>query len=183
MPVSVATQLHKKGDVAVAISVVFVILIMIVPLNPILADMFLAVSISLSLLILFIGMYIQKPIDFSVFPTVLLISTLFRLSLNIASTRLILLHGDEGSQAAGRLIKAFGSFIVGGNYIVGTVVFLILIIINFMVITKGAGRVAEVAARFTLDAMPGKQMAIDADLNGGPHRRCDREKEKRGHRN
>jgi flagellar biosynthesis protein FlhA len=163
----VVSHLREKGDVVIAISVVFVILIMLIPLNPFLADMFLTCSISLSLLILFIGMYIRRPLDFSVFPSVLLITTLFRLSLNIASTRLILLHGDEGPQAAGRLIKAFGTFIVGGNYIVGTVVFLILVIINFVVITKGAGRVAEVAARFTLDAMPGKQMSIDADLNAG----------------
>jgi flagellar biosynthesis protein FlhA len=162
-----AIQLREKGDVVIAFSVVFVILIMLIPLNPFLADMFLTVSISLSLLILFVGMYIRRPLDFSVFPSVLLITTLFRLSLNIASTRLILLHGDEGPQAAGRLIKAFGTFIVGGNYVVGCVVFLILIIINFVVITKGAGRVAEVAARFTLDAMPGKQMSIDADLNAG----------------
>ena len=112
-------------------------------------------------------MYTKKPLDFSVFPSVLLIVTLFRLSLNIASTRLILVHGDEGAQAAGLIIKGFGSFIVGGNYVVGAVVFLILMIINFVVITKGAGRVAEVAARFTLDAMPGKQMSIDADLNAG----------------
>ncbi len=163
----VVSQIREKGDVVIAVSVVFVILIMIIPLNAFLADIFLTISISLSLLILFIGMYIQRPLDFSVFPSVLLITTLFRLSLNIASTRLILLHGDEGPQAAGRLIKAFGTFIVGGNYVVGTVVFLILIIINFVVITKGAGRVAEVAARFTLDAMPGKQMSIDADLNAG----------------
>jgi flagellar biosynthesis protein FlhA len=162
-----ASQIREKGDIIIAISVVFVILIMLIPLNAFLADMFLTVSISVSLLILFIGMYIRRPLDFSVFPSVLLITTLFRLSLNIASTRLILLHGDEGPQAAGRLIKAFGTFIVGGNYVVGTVVFLILIIINFVVITKGAGRVAEVAARFTLDAMPGKQMSIDADLNAG----------------
>ena len=162
-----AIQLREKGDVVIAFSVVFVILIMLIPLYPFLADMFLTVSISLSLLILFVGMYIRRPLDFSVFPSVLLITTLFRLSLNIASTRLILLHGDEGPQAAGRLIKAFGTFIVGGNYVVGCVVFLILIIINFVVITKGAGRVAEVAARFTLDAMPGKQMSIDADLNAG----------------
>jgi flagellar biosynthesis protein FlhA len=160
-------QIREKGDVVVAISIVFVILLMIIPLTPFLADMFLTISISMSLLVLFIGMYIKRPLDFSVFPSVLLISTLFRLSLNIASTRLILLHGDEGAHAAGKLIKAFGSFIVGGNYIVGTVVFLILIVINFVVITKGSGRVAEVAARFTLDAMPGKQMSIDADLNAG----------------
>ncbi|MHB8111746.1 MAG: flagellar biosynthesis protein FlhA, partial [Syntrophorhabdaceae bacterium] len=128
---------------------------------------FLSLSISISLLILFISMYIKKPLDFSVFPSVLLIVTLFRLSLNIASTRLILVHGDEGASAAGQIIKGFGTFIVGGNYVVGAVVFLILMIINFVVITKGAGRVAEVAARFTLDAMPGKQMSIDADLNAG----------------
>jgi flagellar biosynthesis protein FlhA len=163
----VLSQMREKGDVVVAISIVFVILLMLIPLTPFLADMFLTISISMSLLVLFIGMYIKRPLDFSVFPSVLLISTLFRLSLNIASTRLILLHGDEGAHAAGKLIKAFGSFIVGGNYIVGTVVFLILIVINFVVITKGSGRVAEVAARFTLDAMPGKQMSIDADLNAG----------------
>ena len=163
----IANQIRDKGDIIIAVSVVFVILIMLIPLNAFLADMFLTGSISLSLLILFIGMYIRRPLDFSVFPSVLLITTLFRLSLNIASTRLILLHGDEGPQAAGKLIKAFGTFIVGGNYVVGAVVFLILIIINFVVITKGAGRVAEVAARFTLDAMPGKQMSIDADLNAG----------------
>jgi flagellar biosynthesis protein FlhA len=156
-----------KSDILVAVSVVFVILIMIVPLNSFFIDIFLTLSISISLLILFIAMYIRKPLDFSVFPSILLIVTLFRLSLNIASTRLILVHGDEGSQAAGLIIKGFGTFIVGGNYVVGAVVFLILMVINFVVITKGAGRVAEVAARFTLDAMPGKQMSIDADLNAG----------------
>ena len=161
------SMIKAKSDLFVAISVVFVILIMIVPLNSFFIDIFLTLSISLSLLILFIAMYIGKPLDFSVFPSVLLIVTLFRLSLNIASTRLILVHGDEGAQAAGLIIKGFGTFIVGGNYVVGAVVFLILMIINFVVITKGAGRVAEVAARFTLDAMPGKQMSIDADLNAG----------------
>lgn len=159
--------LKEKSDVLVAISVVFVILIMIVPLNSFFIDIFLTLSISISLVILFIGMYIQKPLDFSVFPSILLITTLFRLSLNIASTRLILVYGDEGPAAAGKIIKAFGTFIVGGNYVVGGVIFLILVLINFIVITKGAGRVAEVAARFTLDAMPGKQMSIDADLNAG----------------
>ncbi len=160
-------KIREQSDVFIAIAVVFVILIMIVPLNSFLIDMFLTISISLSLLILFIAMYLKKALDFSVFPSVLLIVTLFRLSLNIASTRLILVHGDEGTQAAGQIIKGFGAFIVGGNYIVGAVVFLILMVINFVVITKGAGRVAEVAARFTLDAMPGKQMSIDADLNAG----------------
>ncbi len=159
--------LRAKSDILVAVSVVFVILIMIVPLNAFFIDIFLTLSISISLLILFIAMYTRKPLDFSVFPSILLIVTLFRLSLNIASTRLILVHGDEGAQAAGKIIKGFGTFIVGGNYVVGAVVFLILMVINFVVITKGAGRVAEVAARFTLDAMPGKQMSIDADLNAG----------------
>ncbi|HQP50790.1 MAG TPA: flagellar biosynthesis protein FlhA [Syntrophorhabdaceae bacterium] len=159
--------IKEKSDILVAVSIVFVILIMIIPLNSFFIDIFLTLSISVSLIILFIGMYIQRPLDFSVFPSILLITTLFRLSLNIASTRLILVHGDEGASAAGKIIKAFGTFIVGGNYVVGGVVFLILVIINFVVITKGAGRVAEVAARFTLDAMPGKQMSIDADLNAG----------------
>jgi flagellar biosynthesis protein FlhA len=162
-----ASGMKEKSDIFVAVSVVFVILIMIVPLNAFFMDIFLTLSISLSILILFIGMYINKPLDFSVFPSVLLIVTLFRLSLNIATTRLVLVHGDEGAHAAGYIIKGFGTFIVGGNYVVGAVVFFILTIINFVVITKGAGRVAEVAARFTLDAMPGKQMSIDADLNAG----------------
>jgi len=164
---NILENIKEKSDVFIAISIVFVILIMIIPLNSIMIDIFLTLSISISILILFIGMYIQRPLDFSVFPSILLIMTLFRLSLNIATTRLILVRGDEGSAAAGKIIKAFGSFIVGGNYVVGAVVFLILVIINFVVITKGAGRVAEVAARFTLDAMPGKQMSIDADLSAG----------------
>ena len=164
---ALASGMKEKSDIFVAISVVFVILIMIVPLNSFFMDIFLTLSISLAILILFIGMYIHKPLDFSVFPSVLLIVTLFRLSLNIATTRLVLVHGDEGAHAAGYIIKGFGTFIVGGNYVVGAVVFFILTIINFVVITKGAGRVAEVAARFTLDAMPGKQMSIDADLNAG----------------
>ncbi len=164
---AMAANLKSKSDILIAVSVVFVVMIMIVPLNSFFIDIFLSLSISISLLILFIAMYIKKPLDFSVFPSVLLIVTLFRLSLNIASTRLILVHGDEGASAAGQIIKGFGTFIVGGNYVVGAVVFLILMIINFVVITKGAGRVAEVAARFTLDAMPGKQMSIDADLNAG----------------
>src|ERR1035437_4972634 len=123
--------LKNRSDLLVAVAVVFVILIMIVPLNSFFIDVFLTLSISLSLLILFISMYIGKPLDFSVFPSVLLIITLFRLSLNIASTRLILVHGDEGSHAAGQIIKGFGNFMVGGNYVVGAVVFLILMVINF----------------------------------------------------
>jgi flagellar biosynthesis protein FlhA len=167
MNASIAETIREKSDAIVAVSVVVVILIMIVPLNKFLIDMFITISIASSLIILLMGMYTQRALDFSAFPSVLLIVTLFRLSLNIASTRLILLHGDEGIGAAGRMIQAFGSVIIGSNYIVGAIVFLILMVINFVVITKGAGRIAEVAARFTLDAMPGKQMSIDADLNAG----------------
>lgn len=158
---------RQKSDILVAIAFVLVILIMIVPLTPFLVDVLLTFSICVSLLVLFIAMYIKNPLDFSVFPSLLLIVTLYRLSLNIATTRLILLRGDMGADSAGKIIKAFGSFIIGGNYVVGAIVFLILVVINFVVITKGAGRIAEVAARFTLDAMPGKQMSIDADLNAG----------------
>ena len=156
-----------RSDVVVAVGLVAILLVMIIPLPAILLDMFLSVNITVSLLILIITLYTVKALDFSVFPSVLLVTTLFRLSLNVASTRLILLHGHEGLDAAGAVIQSFGQFVVGGNYVVGIVIFAILVVINFMVITKGAGRVAEVAARFTLDAMPGKQMAIDADLNAG----------------
>ncbi len=155
------------GESIVPLALVAVVVIMVIPLPPFMVDVLLALSISLSLIILMVGMYIQKPLEFSTFPSVLLVVTLFRLALNVASTRLILLHGGEGAQAAGHVIQAFGNFVVGGSYVVGVVVFLILIVINFSVITKGSGRIAEVAARFTLDAMPGKQLAIDADLNSG----------------
>jgi len=155
------------GEVAIPLALVAVVLIMVLPLPPLLIDILLALSISLSLVILLVGMYASQPLEFSTFPSVLLVVTLFRLSLNVASTRLILLHGAEGPGAAGHVIQAFGNFVVGGSYVVGIVVFLILAVINFAVITKGAGRIAEVAARFTLDAMPGKQLAIDADLNSG----------------
>ena len=151
----------------IPLALVGVVLIMIIPLPAVLLDLLLALSISLALIILMVGMYTQEPLQFSTFPSVLLVVTLFRLALNVASTRMILLYGHEGPDAAGHVIQAFGSFVVGGSYAVGTVVFLILVIINFAVITKGAGRIAEVAARFTLDAMPGKQLAIDADLNSG----------------
>src|SRR5437870_1567501 len=140
---------------------------MVIPLPAFLIDLLLALSVSLALIILMVGMYTQQPLEFSTFPSVLLVVTLFRLALNVASTRLILLHGHDGPTAAGHVIQAFGRFVVGGSYVVGLVVFLILVVINFAVITKGAGRIAEVAARFTLDAMPGKQLAIDADLNSG----------------
>ena len=130
-------------------------------------DLFLAISITLSILILMTSLFIQAPLEFSAFPTVLLIATMLRLSLNLASTRLILSHGHEGSAAAGHVIEAFGNFVMGGNFVIGIIVFAILVIVNFVVITKGSGRIAEVAARFQLDAMPGKQMAIDADLSAG----------------
>jgi flagellar biosynthesis protein FlhA len=130
-------------------------------------DLFLAISITLSILILMTALFIQTPLEFSAFPTVLLISTMLRLSLNLASTRLILSHGHEGTAAAGHVIEAFGNFVMSGNFVIGIIVFTILVIVNFVVITKGSGRIAEVAARFHLDSMPGKQMAIDADLSAG----------------
>jgi len=149
------------------VGVIAILMVMIVPLPPFLLDFLLALNITFSIIVILMGMYTVTPLDFSIFPSVLLVATLFRLSLNVASTRLILLHGNEGALAAGKVIKSFGSFVVGGDYVVGLVVFVILVIINFVVITKGSGRIAEVAARFTLDAMPGKQMSIDADLNAG----------------
>lgn len=160
-------QLIKHPDVVISVGVVAILMVMLLPLPRFLLDLLLSFDITLSVVILLVGLQVRRPIEFSVFPSVLLMITLFRLSLNIASTRLILLHGNEGAGAAGEVIRAFGNFIVGGNYTVGLVVFSILVIINFVVVTKGAGRVAEVAARFTLDAMPGKQMSIDADLNAG----------------
>ncbi|MBW2518135.1 MAG: flagellar biosynthesis protein FlhA [Deltaproteobacteria bacterium] len=150
-----------------AVAVVGILIFMVMPLPTFLLDLLLSFSITFSLIILLASMYVQRPLDLSSFPSILLLATLFRLSLNVASTRIILLHGNEGTLAAGKVIQAFGSFVVGGNYLVGIIVFLILVAINFMVITKGAGRIAEVAARFTLDGMPGKQMSIDADLNAG----------------
>ncbi|MDD2337214.1 MAG: FHIPEP family type III secretion protein, partial [Geobacteraceae bacterium] len=160
-------KLQNNSDIYMAIVLIGILALMVVPLPAFILDIFLAANITIALAILLVGLYTTQPLDFSVFPSILLVTTLFRLSLNIASTRLILLHGNEGVEAAGSVIKAFGQFVVGGNYVVGAVIFLILVIINFVVITKGAGRVAEVAARFTLDAMPGKQMAIDADLSSG----------------
>ena len=140
---------------------------LILPLPPILLDLALAISIIISVLILMTALFIQTPLEFSAFPTVLLIATMLRLALNLASTRLILAHGHEGTDAAGHVIEAFGNFVMGGNFVIGIIVFTILVIVNFVVITKGSGRIAEVAARFHLDAMPGKQMAIDADLSAG----------------
>jgi flagellar biosynthesis protein FlhA len=147
--------------------IVMILAMMVLPLPPFLLDLLFTFNIAISVIVLLVAMATLKPLDFSIFPTILLVTTLLRLSLNVASTRVVLLHGHTGPDAAGKVIEAFGHFLVGGNYAVGIVVFAILVVINFVVITKGAGRVAEVSARFTLDAMPGKQMAIDADLNAG----------------
>src|SRR6201996_5924942 len=157
----------KRGDIALALGILTILVVLILPLPSLVLDLFLAISITLSILILMTSLFIQAPLEFSSFPTILLISTMLRLSLNLASTRLILAHGHEGTDAAGHVIEAFGSFVMSGNFVIGIIVFAILVIVNFVVITKGSGRIAEVAARFHLDAMPGKQMAIDADLNAG----------------
>lgn len=161
---------HNRGHaklMAGPVLILMVLSMMILPLPPIILDMFFTFNISLSIMILLVAMFTRKPLDFAAFPSVLLFATLLRLALNVASTRVILMHGHTGADAAGQVIEAFGHFLVGGNFAVGVVVFVILVLINFVVITKGAGRIAEVGARFTLDAMPGKQMAIDADLNAG----------------
>jgi flagellar biosynthesis protein FlhA len=159
--------LLRRGDLALAIGVMTILVVLILPLPPIVLDLFLAISIIISVLILMTALFIQTPLEFSSFPTVLLIATMLRLALNLASTRLILSHGHEGTAAAGHVIEAFGNFVMSGNFVIGIIVFTILVIVNFVVITKGSGRIAEVAARFHLDAMPGKQMAIDADLSAG----------------
>jgi flagellar biosynthesis protein FlhA len=156
-----------RGEVAMALGVVGIIVLLIIPAPPILLDLLLAMSITSAVLILMTSLLIKKPLEFTAFPTVLLVTTLFRLGLNLASTRLILGHGHEGTEAAGHIIQAFGRLMTGGDFVIGVIVFAILIIVNFVVITKGSGRIAEVAARFTLDSMPGKQMAIDADLGAG----------------
>jgi flagellar biosynthesis protein FlhA len=156
----------QKG-LGIPIAILALLAMVVVPLPPFLLDVFFTFNIALSLVVLMVTLYARRPLDFAVFPTIILLATLFRLSLNIASTRVILLEGHNGAAAAGHVIEAFGEFVIGGNFAVGLVVFAILVVINFVVITKGAGRVAEVSARFTLDSMPGKQMAIDADLNAG----------------
>jgi len=157
----------KRGDIALAIGVLTILVVLILPLPPLLLDFALAISIIFSVLILMTALFIHTPLEFSAFPTVLLIATMLRLALNLASTRLILAHGHEGTDAAGHVIEAFGNFVMSGNFVIGIIVFTILIIVNFVVITKGSGRIAEVAARFHLDAMPGKQMAIDAEMSAG----------------
>jgi flagellar biosynthesis protein FlhA len=157
----------KRGDIALAVGILAILVVLIMPMPSWMLDISLALSLALSALILLTVLFIEKPLDLSAFPTILLIATMLRLALNLASTRLILTHGHEGPSAAGQVIQAFGSFVMGGNFVIGIIVFAILIIVNFIVITKGAGRIAEVSARFSLDAMPGKQMAIDADLSAG----------------
>lgn len=165
---SFLTRLGKNTDLTLALALVGILAVMIVPMPPFLLDIMLSIGIAASIVLLLTSVYATRALDFSVFPSLLLILTLFRLSLNVATTRRILLHGaEQGTSAAGEVVKSFGQFVVGGNYAVGIIIFVILVIINFIVITKGAGRVAEVAARFTLDAMPGKQMSIDAELNAG----------------
>ena len=156
-----------RGEVGLALGVVGIIVLLILPIPAFMLDMLLALSITSAVLILMTSLMIKKPLEFTSFPTVLLVTTLFRLGLNLASTRLILGHGQEGTQGAGHIIQAFGQLMMQGNYIIGVIVFAILVLVNFVVVTKGSGRIAEVAARFTLDSMPGKQMAIDADLSSG----------------
>ena len=165
---SLAQRFSKSPDIMMAVGLIGILAIMIVPMRPFMMDLLISLGIAVSVIMMVTAVYVKRALDFSSFPTMLLITTLYRLSLNIATTRIILLHGpDQGTAAAGEVIHSFGDYVVGGNYAVGIVVFAILVVINFMVITKGAGRVAEVSARFTLDALPGKQMAIDADLNAG----------------
>jgi len=164
---SALTDANNLKTLAGPILIIMILAMMVLPLPPFILDFLFTFNIAISIIVLMVSLYTKNPLDFAVFPTILLITTLLRLSLNIASTRVVLLEGHTGPDAAGKVIEAFGHFLVGGNYTVGLIVFIILVIINFVVITKGAGRIAEVSARFTLDAMPGKQMAIDADLNAG----------------
>ena len=155
------------GQLGVPLLLLVMLAMMMLPIPAFLLDVFFTFNIALSIVVLLVCVYALRPLDFAVFPTILLVATLMRLALNVASTRVVMLHGQEGHGAAGKVIQAFGEVVIGGNYVVGIVVFAILMIINFVVVTKGAGRISEVSARFTLDAMPGKQMAIDADLNAG----------------
>lgn len=161
------SMITQRTDIAFAMALVFILVMLVIPVPPLLLDLTLACSIAFSLLILLTALFIEKPLEFSTFPTVLLVATMVRMALDVASTRLILSNGHEGSHAAGKVIQAFGHYLMGGNFIIGIIVFAILIIVNFVVITKGSGRIAEVSARFSLDAMPGKQMAVDSDLSAG----------------
>ena len=167
--IAMPVWLQKTADSGIGVLLLLVACLgmLVIPMPPFLLDLLFTFNITLSLVIILAVIYVERPIDFSVFPTVLLLATLLRLALNVASTRVVLLEGHNGPGAAGKVIESFGEFVIGGNYVVGIVVFIILVVINFVVVTKGAGRVSEVTARFTLDAMPGKQMAIDSDLNAG----------------
>ena len=158
---------QRPQELLVAAGIIVILGVMVMPIPTFLLDILISFSITFALIILMVAVFMLSPLEFSVFPSLLLVITLLRLSLNIASTRIILLNGDQGASAAGEVIRSFGSFVVGGNFVVGTVIFIILVMINFIVITKGSVRTSEVAARFTLDAIPGKQMSIDADLNAG----------------
>src|SRR5579884_2917390 len=160
-------SLPGLGELGVPVAVLAIVVALITPLPPFLLDMLIVIDIMMSVIVLMVAMYILKPVDFNVFPTALLLLTLFRLALNVSSSRLILLNGNGGTAAAGNVIEAFGSFVVGGNYVIGAVIFLVLIAIQYVVINHGAVRISEVSARFTLDAMPGKQMSIDAEMNAG----------------
>jgi flagellar biosynthesis protein FlhA len=164
---SLPTPRRLGADAFFAGGIVAMLTILFLPIPPILIDLGLAFSIALSALILMVALWIQRPLDFSAFPTVLLIATILRLALNVATTRLILSRGGEGEQAAGHVVAGFSKFVMGGDFVIGLIIFAILVTVNFVVITKGATRIAEVGARFTLDAIPGKQMAIDADLSAG----------------
>ena len=166
-PSTARANLAKLGELGVPIAVLTIVLVMITPVPPFLLDVLISINITMSVIVLLVSMYITRPVEFSVFPTTLLLMTLFRLALNISSSRSILLNGNSGTSAAGEVIEAFGNFVVGGNYVIGVVIFLVLLAIQFVVINHGAVRISEVTARFTLDAMPGKQMSIDSDLNAG----------------
>ncbi|MCG8316714.1 MAG: FHIPEP family type III secretion protein, partial [Pseudomonadales bacterium] len=160
-------SISKGGNLGVPVLLLAMMAMMTLPMPPFLLDVLFTFNIAISLVVLLVAVYTTRPLEFAIFPTMLLVATLLRLALNVASTRVVLLEGHQGGDAAGKVIQSFGEVVIGGNYAVGLVVFLILVIINFVVVTKGAGRISEVSARFTLDAMPGKQMAIDADLNAG----------------
>src|ERR1700731_3531848 len=160
-------QYAPGSDIGLALGVILLLSVLILPLPTLLLDLGLALSITSAVLVLMVALFLNRPLDFTSFPTLLLLTTLLRLSLNVAVTRMILSHGNEGPLAAGHVVAAFGGFLMGGDVLIGLIIFAILLVVNFMVITKGSGRIAEVAARFSLDAMPGKQMAIDADLSAG----------------
>src|SRR6202162_4974822 len=162
-----SASLSKAGELAVPIAVLLIVIALITPLPSFIIDCLIVMDLMMSVIVMMVAMYIGRPVEFSVFPTVLLLLTLFRLALNVSSARLILLNGNSGTAAAGHVIEAFGAFVVGGNYIIGVVIFLVLIAIQYVVINHGAVRISEVTARFTLDAMPGKQMSVDSDLNAG----------------